>query len=640
MADASGTTAGGAAAGGGAAAARAPRKEVRVCCGTGCRANGSMKVLGELEAALDRQGFAAAGSEADFAAGTAGGPPGRRPSVKATGCNGLCERGPIVKVEPDDIAYYGVREKDADEIVERTVVLGEAVERLLYRDAATKQRVRSINDSGFMRRQTKVALRNIGNIDPCRIADYLAVGGYMALKRVLGEDGGDGMTPGEVVEAVKASGLRGRGGGGFPTGRKWETCMNIDRFPKYVLCNGDEGDPGAFMDRSIMEGDPHSVLEGMIIASYALGAKAGYIYIRDEYALALENMQRAIDEARANRLLGESILGTGHGFDLEIVRGGGAFVCGESTALMASIEGRVGEPRAKYVRSAEFGLWGQPTVLNNVETWANVPVIITDGPERFASVGSPGNSGTKVFSLVGKVKNTGLVEVPMGVTLKELVYDIGGGIVKDREFKAIQTGGPSGGCIPKGLLHLGADFDTLSGAGSMMGSGGMIVTDERTCMVEFARYYVAFLAEESCGKCVSCREGIRQMLKILTDVTEGTAEPGDLDLLEELAFTVERASLCALGKTAPNPVTSTLRHFRDEYVEHIEDRRCRAGVCKALTRFYIDGQACTGCELCKRDCAPGAIQGEKKGPHRIDEGKCVVCGNCIDVCNFGAVKVR
>jgi NADH-quinone oxidoreductase subunit F len=592
---------------------------VKVCCGTGCLANGSKKVLEAFQTEIEKQNL-------DVKA---------VPYIKATGCNGLCERGPIVKIEPDDIAYYHVKPEDVAEIVGKTLAGGEEIERLLYLDTKTKKRIRSHKDSDFIKKQTKIALRNIGEIDPYDIHDYLNAGGYQALKKALFEMSGE-----DIINEIKASGLRGRGGGGFPTGVKWETCYKINRSPKYIICNGDEGDPGAFMDRSVMEGDPHTVLEGMIIASVALNAHKGYIYIRDEYGLALENMHRAIEQAKEYNYLGDHILGSGHSFDIEIVRGGGAFVCGESSALMASIEGKAGEPRAKYIRSAEFGLWGQPTVLNNVETWANVPVIIQNGSEWFSKIGSPKNSGTKVFSLVGKVKNTGLVEVPMGITLEELIFDIGGGIVGDKEFKAVQTGGPSGGCIPKELMHLGVDFDTLDAAGSMMGSGGIIVTDERTCMVEFARYYVAFLAEESCGKCVSCREGIRQMLKILTDICEGKGQESDLDLLEEVAHTVQQVSLCALGKTAPNPVMSTLKYFRDEYLEHIRDGRCRAGVCKALTEFYIDKDKCIGCGLCKKGCAPEAIDGSTKQPHMIHQEKCIKCGNCIDICKFKAVKVR
>ncbi len=593
-------------------------RKILICCGTGCLANGSKKVEQAFIAELKNR-------NADIAV---------EPYIKCTGCNGLCEKGPIVKFEPEDIAYYHVTPEDVPEIVEKTIIGGEEIKRLLYYDTKAKMHVRSHKDSEFMKRQTKIALRNIGEIDPNAIEDYLATGGYQALRKAIFEMSGN-----EIIEEIKKSGLRGRGGGGFPTGRKWEACKEIERTPKYIICNGDEGDPGAFMDRSIMEGDPHTVLEGMIIAAVALNVQNGYFYIRDEYGLALENMHKAIADAKLHNYLGSNILGTGHSFDVEIVRGGGAFVCGESSALMASIEGRVGEPRAKYIRSSEFGLWGQPTVLNNVETWANVPVIIMKGSGWFNSIGTETSKGTKVFSLVGKVKNTGLVEIPMGVTLRELVFDIGGGTIK-KEFKAIQTGGPSGGCLPKELLDLPVDFDNLEAAGSMMGSGGMIVTDERTCMVEFARYYVAFLAEESCGKCVSCREGIRQMHKILSDICEGRGQEGDLELLESLSETIMEASLCALGKTAPNPVLSTIRYFRDEYLEHIRDKRCRAGVCKELTEFYIDADACTGCGLCKKVCAPAAITGEMKKSHVIDREKCIKCGNCIDICNFKAVKVR
>ncbi|QOX62688.1 NADH-quinone oxidoreductase subunit F [Anoxybacterium hadale] len=594
-------------------------KTVKVCCGTGCLANGSNQVLGALRKEIEAQRL-----DIEVV-----------PYVKATGCNGLCERGPIVKIEPDDIAYYHVKPEDVVEIVEKTVIKGEEIPRLLYLDVVSKQRIRSHKDSDFIKKQTKIALRNIGEIDPSQIQDYVDAGGYAALRKAVFE-----LSPEDIISEMKASGLRGRGGGGFPTGIKWETCYKIKREPKYIICNGDEGDPGAFMDRSVMEGDPHTVLEGMIIAAVALGVHHGYIYIRDEYGLALENMHKAIEQAKEHHFLGDNILGSEHSFDLEIVRGGGAFVCGESSALMASIEGRVGEPRAKYIRSAEYGLWGQPTVLNNVETWSNIPVIIQNGSSWFNEIGSPQNAGTKVFSLVGKVKNTGLVEVPMGITLEELIFGIGGGITGDKEFKAVQTGGPSGGCIPKELLHLAVDFDTLEAAGSMMGSGGMIVTDERTCMVEFARYYVSFLAEESCGKCVSCREGIRQMLKILTDICEGKGQLQDLDLLTEIAHTVEQASLCGLGKTAPNPVMSTLKYFKDEYLEHITEGRCRAGVCKPLTEFMIDQELCIGCGLCKKGCAPDAIQGSLKQPHVIDQGKCIKCGNCIDRCRFKAVRVR
>ncbi len=593
------------------------RSQVLLCGGTGCTSSGSRVLEKEFIKEIKNSGLQ---DEVE---------------VAVTGCFGLCSLGPVVIIYPEGTFYSMVKPEDVAEIVHEHLVKGRPLARLEYKETKGDKVTESLKELDFYNKQTRVALKNCGIINPEDIEDYIGSDGYTALEKVLLS-----MQPQDVINEIKASGLRGRGGGGFPTGVKWETCHKIDRWPKYIICNGDEGDPGAFMDRSVMEGDPHTVLEGMIIASVALNVRNGFIYIRDEYGLALENMRRAIEQAKEFNYLGDRILGSEHSFDIEIVRGGGAFVCGESSALMASIEGRAGEPRAKYIRSAEFGLWGQPTVLNNVETWANVPVILDKGSEWFSQIGSLGNAGTKVFSLVGKVKNTGLVEVPMGITLEELIFDIGGGIVGDREFKAVQTGGPSGGCIPKELMHLGVDFDTLEAAGSMMGSGGMIVTDERTCMVEFARYYVAFLAEESCGKCVSCREGIRQMQKILTDICEGRGQESDLDLLTEIAHTVRQASLCGLGKTAPNPVLSTLKYFRDEYMEHIANGRCRAGVCKALTEFYIDPDLCTGCGACKKGCAPEAIEGRLKEPHVLDREKCIKCGSCIDVCRFKAVKVR
>ncbi|HWQ30254.1 MAG TPA: NADH-ubiquinone oxidoreductase-F iron-sulfur binding region domain-containing protein [Negativicutes bacterium] len=589
---------------------------VLVCCGTGCIANGSLKVYEEFKRLLDEKGI-----DTEV-----------RPLIKSTGCNGLCERGPIVKIIPDDISYFKVNVGDVPEIVERSILGNEVVERLLYFDKATGKRFRSHKDTEFYRGQRKIALRNIGEIDPADIDDYIERGGYTAMRKALFH-----MAPEEVIDTIKDSGLRGRGGAGFPTGMKWAECRKTEGSPKYVICNGDEGDPGAFMDRSIMEGDPNSILEGMVICAHAVGAEHGYIYIRDEYELALKNMAKAIKAAESRGFLGRNIMGGSMSFDIRIVRGGGAFVCGESTALMSSIEGKVGEPRAKYIHSTEKGLWGKPTVLNNVETWANVPEIINRGSQWFKEIGTEHGKGTKVFSLVGKVKNTGLVEVPMGTTLRSLIMDIGGGIIGDRRFKAVQTGGPSGGCIPEKHLDLQVDFHSLESVGSMMGSGGMIVMDDRTCMVEVAKYYVKFLSEESCGKCVPCREGLRRMLEILEGIARGEGKESDLELLSELGEMMTEASLCALGKTAPNPVLTTLMYFRDEYLEHIADKNCPAGVCKALTSFRIDENLCKGCGLCKKNCPADAIQGQLKSPHTIDQSKCAKCGSCIDSCRFKAI---
>ncbi len=590
-------------------------RTIRVCCGTGCLANGSAQVAAEFERLTQ-------GTQVQVEC-----------HVKRTGCNGFCENGPLVTILPDEIAYYRVKVADVPEILERTIQKGELVERLLYKNDAG-QRVRGQSDNPFYAPQMKIALRNIGKIEPANVDDYLASGGYEALKKALT------MTPEQILDEMDASGLRGRGGAGFPTGRKWRTAAGYDVTPKYVACNGDEGDPGAFMDRSILEGDPHSVLEGMAICALAIGTEEGFLYIRDEYALAVQNVRAAIAAAEARGILGDDVLGSGKKLHLSVVRGGGAFVCGESTALMASIEGRVGEPRAKYIRSVQRGLWDRPTVLNNVETLANVPYIIAHGGAHYASVGTEGSKGTKVFALVGKVKRTGLVEVPMGATLRHLIYDIGGGVQGDRPFKAVQTGGPSGGCIPESMLDLPVDFDTLKQYGAMMGSGGMIVMDDRSCMVEVARYYVNFLCGESCGKCTPCREGLKQMLAILTDICEGRGTLEDLDLLEQLGETMQDCSLCALGKSAPNPVLTTLKYFREEYEAHIKEHRCPAGVCKALTAFAIDPAACKGCTACARACPAGAITGTAKQPHTIDRAKCIACGSCREACRFGAVRTK
>ncbi|AZV55704.1 NADH-ubiquinone oxidoreductase-F iron-sulfur binding region domain-containing protein [Clostridium sp. AWRP] len=595
------------------------KKTVNICCGTGCLAKGSMEVYEEMKAQVAKLG---ANAEVNV-------------TLKATGCDGLCEKGPVLKIYPDDIAYFKVKVEDVEDVVKKTLMNGEIIEKLLYFETATKQRLRNHKESEFCKRQYKIALRNVGEIDPISLEDYVERGGYKALKKAISS-----MKPEDVLEEITKSGLRGRGGAGFPTGRKWKTAADIDTSPIYVVCNGDEGDPGAFMDRSIMEGDPNSVIEGMTLCAYAVGGTNGFAYIRDEYGLAVENMQKAINKAKEKNLLGNNILGTDFSFDIQIVRGGGAFVCGESTALMSSIEGMVGEPRAKYIHTTEKGLWGQPTVLNNVETWANVPIIIEKGGDWYHSIGTMKDSkGTKVFSLVGKVKNTGLVEVPMGTTLREIIYDIGGGVLNDRKFKAVQIGGPSGGCLPSEYLDLPVDYDTLVKADSMMGSGGMIVMDDRTCMVDVTRYYLSFLAEESCGKCVPCREGVKRMLEILTDICNGDGKEGDIEELLEICSMTSKASLCSLGKSAPNPVKAAIRYFRDEFEEHIKNKRCRAGVCKKLTTFGIDADKCKGCDMCKKNCPADCITGEIKKPHSIDADKCLRCGNCMNICKFDAVKV-
>jgi NADH:ubiquinone oxidoreductase subunit F (NADH-binding)/(2Fe-2S) ferredoxin/Pyruvate/2-oxoacid:ferredoxin oxidoreductase delta subunit len=596
---------------------RPGQPQITVCGGTGCLSNGSERVAAAFAEEMKKQGLKG------------------KVLLKMTGCHGFCERGPLVTIHPQEIFYQRVSENDTAEIVSETLMKGETVERLLYVDPQTEEKIARHDEIPFYKHQVRIALRNNGRIDPTDIRDYIATGGYHALGKAL-----TSMNSEEIITTIEKAGLRGRGGGGFPAGRKWRSCRDAQGDVHYVVCNGDEGDPGAFMDRSIMEGDPHSVIEGMIIGAFAIGASQGYIYVRNEYPLAVKNLGLALEKARDYGFLGEDIFNSGFNFDVRINRGGGAFVCGESSALMASLEGRAGEPRAKYIHTVERGLWDKPTNLNNAETWANVPEIINRGAEWFGSLGTAGSKGTKVFSLVGKVKNTGLVEVPMGITLRDIIFKVGGGILKDREFKAVQTGGPSGGCIPRSLLGMQVDFDELTKAGSMMGSGGMIVMDDTDCMVDVARYFTKFLEEESCGKCTPCREGVRRMKEVLVDITEGRGTEGSIALLEELAEAITLGSLCALGGTAANPVLSTLRYFRDEYEAHIKEKRCPAGVCKELITYSILEDLCTGCHRCFRECPQGAVSGEAKKPHQIDPGKCIKCGICYDVCKFDAVAKK
>jgi len=592
------------------------RTHVMLCAGTGCVSNGAFKIKESLEREIERHNLQ------------------DEVAVVMTGCNGFCAQGPVAVVKPDEVFYQLLSEDDIAHLVEEHFLKGRPVRKLMYTPPAEKAPVPKMSDIGFFSKQRLIALRNRGMIDPEQIDEYIARGGYTALVKALAE-----MTPTQIVGEIKRSGLRGRGGAGFPTGRKWELVANAKRIPKYLVCNADEGDPGAFMDRSIIESDPHSVLEGMIIGAKATGATHGYVYIRNEYPLARERLAKAIAQAREYGLLGENILGKDLSFDISIQQGAGAFVCGEETSLIASLEGRAPEPRVRPPFPAESGVWQAPTNINNVETWATVPEIINKGAKWFSSIGTETSKGTKVFSVVGKVKNTGLVEVPMGITLREIVFDIGGGITDDKKFKAVQTGGPSGGCIPESLLDLPIDYEKLAEVGSIMGSGGLIVMDEDTCMVDVARYFLEFLRDESCGKCTACREGIDVMYNILVRICEGNGVEGDIEQLEDLAGAVKDASLCALGGTAPNPVLSTIRYFRDEYQSHIQDKRCPAGVCKALITFSIDPDKCKGCRLCAKNCPQEAVSGQAKEPHTIDQDKCIKCGVCADVCKFDAVLI-
>ncbi|WP_418440735.1 NADH-ubiquinone oxidoreductase-F iron-sulfur binding region domain-containing protein [Candidatus Allofournierella excrementavium] len=593
------------------------RSHVMICGGTGCTSSGSDKVAAAFEAEI-----VTAGLENEV-------------KVIRTGCFGLCALGPIVVIYPEGTFYSMVKPEDVAEIVNEHLLKGRPVLRLLYNETVAEDNsIKSLDETSFYKKQKRIALRNCGVINPENIEEYIAFDGYAALGKALTE-----MTPDKVIQVVLDSGLRGRGGGGFPTGRKWQlACADRGKVEKYVCCNADEGDPGAFMDRSVLEGDPHSVIEAMAIAGYAIGADQGYVYVRAEYPIAVNRLSTAIQQAREYGLLGKNIFGTDFSFDIDIKLGAGAFVCGEETALMTSIEGMRGEPRPRPPFPAKKGLFGRPTILNNVETYANIPQIILKGADWFRSMGTEKSPGTKVFALGGKIKHTGLVEVPMGTTLREIVEEIGGGIPGGKKFKAAQTGGPSGGCIPASLIDTPIDYDNLMEIGSMMGSGGLIVMDEDTCMVDIAKFFLEFTVDESCGKCTPCRVGTKRLLELLEKITSGNGTMRDLERIEELAQFIKENSLCGLGQTAPNPVLSTLQYFRDEYLAHIQDKRCPAGVCKALLTYKIDETKCRGCTLCARACPAGAINGSVRNPHNIDTLKCVKCGACMETCRFGAIS--